>query len=409
MKVSVIVPVYNVEYYLEECLESILQQSFSDFEIICVEDCSTDSSAEILKKYEEAYSNFKILWNQHNLGLSSARNLGLDKAEGEYVLFVDSDDYLEQDALKKLYVAAVQYKCDVVYFNKRVLYETDWKGTEPKQKKYRCSEVAVQTGRGRLVQFMKQDCMKSMNAYTQFFSRRFLNENGLRFYDGLIHEDYLFFFQSAMCAKRTLDLNEVLYVYRKRKNSLTTYVSEWHKQSIFYTFLEIFYYWKNNEMTIEEDEAVRLFLGKVYIKCIEYKEAAVYRGTLNFGDTADNFLYERIMNTENVEFLEREWQQIRNAKRVWIYGAGRVARETALIFEQEQVEAAGVIVSERTKKHFMGWPIRQTEEIKFEENDVIVIAIANKIVVKEITEKLARIGVKKIILARKFWRKKRSK
>lgn len=402
MKISVVVPVYNVERYLEECLNSILQQNFSGYEIICVEDCSTDRSGNILKKYEGLSSNIKIIWNAYNKGLSSARNIGLENAEGEYVLFVDSDDYLMQGALKRLYMTASQHKCDVVYFNKKVLYESDWKGTEPGEKKYCCAKDVVMTGREAFVKFMNQDCMKSLNAYTQFFSREFLNENQLRFCDRLIHEDYLFFFQSAMSAKRVLDLNEALYVYRKRRNSLTTYVSEGHKQSIFYTFLQIFYYWKRNATTTEEDGAIRVFLGKVYMKCIQYKEAVRYRGGLKFGDVADNFLYERIMNTENVEFSAEEWQKIHAGDRVWIYGAGRVARETALLFEQEKVEAYGVVVSQKTQTHFMGWGVLQMDEVRFDTNDVVVIAIANKIVVREIAEKLANAGVKGIIQARKF-------
>ena len=99
MKLSIIIPVYNVEPYLRECLESVLQQSFADWEAICVNDGSTDNSATILEEYGHKDDRFKIV-NQPNGGLSAARNTGLKAATGEYVLFLDSDDWLEGNALE---------------------------------------------------------------------------------------------------------------------------------------------------------------------------------------------------------------------------------------------------------------------------------------------------------------------
>ena len=100
--ISVIVPIYNVEEYLSGCLESILSQNFSDFEIICIDDGSTDESGSILEMYASKDSRIRTV-HQENKGLSSARNVGLDMARGEYIAFCDSDDYYHPDFLKKLY------------------------------------------------------------------------------------------------------------------------------------------------------------------------------------------------------------------------------------------------------------------------------------------------------------------
>ena len=113
-KVSVIVPVYNVENYLEKCLESLVRQTLKDIEIIVVNDGSTDNSLDIAKRYENKYSNILKVFSKKNGGLSDARNFGLKYAKGKYIAFVDSDDYVKDDMFLKMYNYAVKYDLDVV-------------------------------------------------------------------------------------------------------------------------------------------------------------------------------------------------------------------------------------------------------------------------------------------------------
>ena len=101
MKFSIIIPVYNVEKYLKKCLTSIVQQNFNDYELILVDDGSTDMSGKICDEFEEKYNNI-IVMHISNSGVSNARNKGLEIARGEYIWFVDSDDYVEPEALKIL-------------------------------------------------------------------------------------------------------------------------------------------------------------------------------------------------------------------------------------------------------------------------------------------------------------------
>ena len=100
-KVSVIVPVYNVEEYLQPCLESILNQTYGDLEILCINDCSTDNSRAILQEYQRKDSRIILLENETNGGLAYTRNAGLQRAAGEYVLFVDSDDTIASDLVER--------------------------------------------------------------------------------------------------------------------------------------------------------------------------------------------------------------------------------------------------------------------------------------------------------------------
>lgn len=105
VKISVIIPVYNVEKYLRECLDSVVNQTFKDIEIICVDDGSTDKSLEILQEYKRKDDRFVILQQRHS-GAGAARNYGLKLAEGKYIQFLDSDDYFEPTLLEELYTRA---------------------------------------------------------------------------------------------------------------------------------------------------------------------------------------------------------------------------------------------------------------------------------------------------------------
>lgn len=121
-EISIIIPVYNVENYLRQCLDSILNQTFQDFEIICVDDGSTDKSLEILEEYKKKDDRFVIL-RQNHLGAGAARNLGLKSAKGKYVQFLDSDDYFEKDMLEELYKRAIKYNSDMVVCSSRKVDE----------------------------------------------------------------------------------------------------------------------------------------------------------------------------------------------------------------------------------------------------------------------------------------------
>ena len=125
-KISVIVPVYNVEDYLRKCLDSLVNQDFKDYEIIVVNDGSPDNSWDIILEYEEKYSKIIRAFKKENGGLSSARNFGLEKAKGKYVCFIDSDDYVSLDFLSKLYNKAIEEDADIVasdfeMFNEKVI------------------------------------------------------------------------------------------------------------------------------------------------------------------------------------------------------------------------------------------------------------------------------------------------
>ena len=114
MKVSVITTVYNIEKYIGECIDSILKQSFTDFELILINDCSTDNSLEIINEYSKKDNRIKIINNEKNLGCGMGRFIGTKEAKGDFIAFIDGDDYVSNDYLERLYNAAIEYNADIV-------------------------------------------------------------------------------------------------------------------------------------------------------------------------------------------------------------------------------------------------------------------------------------------------------
>lgn len=114
IKISVIVPVYNVENYLRECLESIINQTLKEIEILCIDDCSTDNSYSILEEYAKKDNRIILIKNLENKGGGYNRNIGIKEARGEYISFIDSDDYVLKDYLENLYNTAKKYNSDIV-------------------------------------------------------------------------------------------------------------------------------------------------------------------------------------------------------------------------------------------------------------------------------------------------------
>ena len=122
VKISVIIPVYNVEAYLKECLDSFLNQELKEIEVICVNDGSTDNSLNVLKEYQQKDSRVIVI-NQENKGQGEARNVGIDASRGEYLFFADPDDYIEENSLSKLYSYARENNSNIVWFNYKIVHE----------------------------------------------------------------------------------------------------------------------------------------------------------------------------------------------------------------------------------------------------------------------------------------------
>ncbi|WP_296870337.1 glycosyltransferase [uncultured Methanobrevibacter sp.] len=220
VKVSVIVPVYNVEKYLEECLESIIDQSLRDIEIVCVNDGSTDGSLSILEEYAKLDDRIKII-SQENQGLAAARNTGLDNISGDYVYFIDSDDFLELNALEELYNVSVEKSLDFVLF--KLINFDDETNEFYTISGYEMPAISDLVGDNV---FNHNDLGElnfkmAVSATSKLYNREFINKIGARFPEGLIFEDNVFFWNVLFNAERIYFLQEHFYNRRRHANSIT--------------------------------------------------------------------------------------------------------------------------------------------------------------------------------------------
>lgn len=223
-KVSVIIPVYNVEEYLEECLESISRQSLEEIEIICVDDGSTDNSAKVLAKYLEEELRITHVY-QNNGGLSQARNTGVSFATGKYLYFIDSDDFLKAEALERLYYKAEEQKLDVLYFDADSFFESEdlIAANKGYMEYYHRTGDYSQTVSGRelFVAMMKKREYRT-SVPLHFISRNYYISSGLTSINGILHEDNAFAFECMLKAERVAHLKESFYQRRVRADSIVT-------------------------------------------------------------------------------------------------------------------------------------------------------------------------------------------
>lgn len=219
-KVSVIIPVYNVEQYLRECLESVVNQTLKDIEIILVDDGSTDSSLEICKEYAKKDNRIKII-EQGNQGAGAARNRGLAEAKGDYVYFLDGDDYIDPKTLEKLYIKITDSYSDICFCRNNI-YDENKKSLENIE--WSTNNTIIPT----IVPFSGNDIQDNLlqicvpNLFLKLYKRNFINKNNLKFQELKTCNDVFFNYASLILATKITYINEILVTYRKnQKNCLS--------------------------------------------------------------------------------------------------------------------------------------------------------------------------------------------
>lgn len=216
-KVSVIVPVYNVEAYLEECLISIVNQTFNDIEIILIDDGSTDLSSDIMNDFAQK-DNRIITYSQMNQGVSAARNTGVSLALGEYILFVDSDDSIVENTIEIIYKKATETNADIVIGN--VLYSyPDGKQIPIFQRPQELNNIHKISGDICFMELMELNAYPPL-VYLFFIKREFITINELYFKKNIIHEDELWCIQTLFYAKCVSIIDFYYYRYRQREGSI---------------------------------------------------------------------------------------------------------------------------------------------------------------------------------------------
>lgn len=223
MKVSVIIPLYNAEKYLSVCLESLLIQTCADFEVIIVDDCSTDNSCAVAESYLEKFGGrLKIVSLPQNTGSGAVpRNEGLKFSRGEYISFVDADDFIIDTALETLYNSAEKYKADFVYMEQGFIFDEEktLTGVSWTPPEFVLNKVTMESGdvSKRLDMLLSKGY--GLTPWTKFLRRDFLIANKIVFPRLKISEDVLWTFKIVCRAENFLRIPNQLYVYRSLENS----------------------------------------------------------------------------------------------------------------------------------------------------------------------------------------------
>jgi len=203
-------PVFNTVRYLPQCLDSILNQTLSDIEIICVDNGSTDGSYEMLTEYAAGHPQIYVL--RHTEGVQgNCRNIGLEIAKGEYVGFVDSDDYIESQMFEKLYSRAKEFTADVAVCDRYLYFEKD-----EKMVRNNTMREILHLDRAFSISDNKK-LYRTLTPWDKIFLRTFIDNNCIRYPIDQFHEDLVFSAESLMRADRIVAVDEPLYYYRKQR------------------------------------------------------------------------------------------------------------------------------------------------------------------------------------------------
>ena len=270
---SVIVPVYNVEKYLGANLDSLLNQTYENIEIIAVNDGSKDSSFDILKNYQKKYPNKLKIINQANGGISNARNNGLKEAKGDYITFVDSDDFVDRDMCRKMLEKAQEEASDIV------ICDVYYYWGEGNSKNYIMPGL---TNKFKVDDIHNRALLSSLGVWNKIYSKKFFDSANILFCEGTLYEDIEVITYLLAKAKKISYINEACLFYRQRENSIMTTRNDRCKE-IFNVLVSTYDRFETNGLLSEyHDEIEYLFIENLllygqyrFLVLDDYKELIV--------------------------------------------------------------------------------------------------------------------------------------
>lgn len=294
---SIIVPVYNVESYLEECLLSLESTKKLDYEVILINDGSTDDSVKICEFFCEKNKNFKLI-SKINEGLSATRNLGIDLSKGKYVTFIDSDDYIEFDILNKLLIYAENNDLDIM----RGTYKK-FDGEEIVfQNKY-LDKIEIEKFENNLMYLRKslRNNRYEIVTCTSIYKRDFLIKNNLYFKKSLFFEDHEFTFKALLITNSKIgeSINIPYYYYRQRKGSITKSID----YSKIMSFLEIMKLQKKYITDISSKELKKIAYELMLITIDHFIQFCEYNLKVNEKNEIRNKFKKIITKKEILNFF----------------------------------------------------------------------------------------------------------
>ena len=389
-KVSVIIPVYNVEKYLIKCLNSVVNQTFNDIEIICIDDASTDNSFSILCTYAKKDARIRLIRNPKNIGLGATRNIGIDMANSEYLLFVDSDDWIDLTTIEDLYETCYNKNLDVGFFNFTCIYENN---TVKQNVDNLCGTLKgvysdIYTG----MQFFKMLCKNDEYIgliVCALYKTQYLRINNIRFVEGFIHEDVFFRFKVLALATRVCHFPLVRYFYYRNLYSITArQLCTANFLGVFVAYAHFIEFISMKNFDMEYLDCLDFYLTSVCTIMNKYFLYVKNKNELEPIKTLPcNFqvLFKNYILSKNRRYLTKifcdEIEKIRHYRYIIVYGAGRVAHETIEVLRQYgiyNILIAVTTVSTHTEKIY-GLDVKNIRNLSCpKDKSVVLLATTSK-------------------------------
>lgn len=400
INISIIISVYNTEQYVARCINSILGQNIDNYEIIVVDDCSTDHSYEILTLFSENYKQIKLYRNKKNMGAGYTKNRALNLCQGKYICFVDSDDWILNGCLEKLYALAETMQCDDVFYGMISVNENDdiVAGIDETGEDILVEQIY---DKGiDLFEKMLDEKHVTVAAGHHFFRRSILNEK-ISFSENTVNDDWCFTAMLYNVLGKTIVIKNRYYVYFHRKSgSITKKANEISLISEIYNHAVKIYFESSNTGEIYKRVREKCFTYKM----IEIQNESVVK-KVGWEKDLDNVQKYVAQTPELRKMFERSKflsmygdidtnmiQKLRNKKIIYIYGAGAYGRDARRIIEANGIEVKAFIVTNKEKEMNIGFPILSIDEVIDTENSFWVLAVSDKYK-KEVTDMIKKKGV----------------
>lgn len=379
--VSIVIPVYNVEKYLGECLDSVLAQTFSNIEVICVDDASTDRSLYILEKYSLQDERIRIIKNEKNRGQAFSRNKGFAAVRGKYTYYLDSDDCIERDAIENLYHYGEKYETECILFNSRAMREMEAVGKGPSLQ-YGLKEIDKKLLDGpSLYKILNENNLYTGSLWRRFWRTDFLISSGLKFEESLrTSEDAPFSLKAILCSKRMMVVDENYHIYRRREGSLTTEAGLLKMQCSFRSYCMMLDFWRDHQFETDVEDVLNTYLKKwlISVKRMYIRNKSKVDKSI-FTDGRERYLFEVLIIQEYEQFLNtidsKLLQKINKYKYVIVYGAYIYAAEVVEKLERNGIQIFSLAVTQMHEKAegINGIPICEIKDLCHIKDDAIVV------------------------------------
>ena len=379
MFLSIIIPIYNREDTIGRCLDSILDQRPEDIEIICVDDGSTDRTREVVQEYQQTNANIRMIENPQNQGRSYARNRGMEIAQGKYIWFVDSDDYISNDAISWLKSYCDGKEIDVVNFD--IINISD-RGRELGTRELERTDEIME-GKELFCLFSSVNAVKA-SVCSQIYLRYFLESIKLKFTEGYIAEGSAFNLKALILARTAIYIKKAIYIYLIGYSTVTETKKADYFKGWFMAFYNIWFFWKSQKWSWQVSENIARFLMTRYRYAKQYyypeirekvdkwakcQEDSVYKCYLFFREETGGGYYVRELTSE-------QYTRIKSAENIYVFGAGTIARELAEILDRMEKRILAYLVSDYTSRNpesLYGVPVVKLSEIENKDKNACVI------------------------------------